>query len=110
MTPEREELLIENFASAVTQGRNIALAVAIRRFRDEYKWPECEVRRIGRELVERLASRMNKEVDAIIEDIRRMVSLERNDESIRDMIVSAFALAGAQESERFEICRRVERN
>jgi hypothetical protein len=37
MTPEREELLIENFASAVTQGRNIALAVAIRRFRDEYK-------------------------------------------------------------------------
>jgi hypothetical protein len=105
-----EDVFMKICGDAIESGKSIALAVAIRRLRDEYKWPECEVRTIGRELIDRLVSRMEGQVDTIIDDLHRLVNLNRNKEMMREMIVAAFALAGAQESEGFETRRRAQRN
>jgi hypothetical protein len=95
---------------AVAIGHNVALAVAIRRFRDEYRWSEDSVRSIGHELIDEIQRRIDRQVDSICEDLVRIESLGRPDEHVRDCIIAAFALVGAQVCESFEMSRRAGRN
>lgn len=95
---------------AIDTGRSIYIAVAIKRLRDEYKWSRAEVMHVSQELLDRLVNRMNSEVNTIHDDLCRMSALGRSDESVREMVISAFALAGAQESQSLEMKRRAKRN
>jgi hypothetical protein len=100
----------KNHKEAVARGHSVALAVAIRRFRDEYKWNEESVRAIGWRLVGAIRDRIDREVESLSRDIVRMDELGRSEDDMADCVIATFALVGAQVSESFEMSRRAERN
>jgi len=95
---------------AVRQGHEVALAVAIKRFRDEYGWTAEQVKAICSELLAKLDSRMAREIATIADDLTRMEGMARPKESMHCTIVASMALIGAQICEGFELSRRAGRN
>lgn len=100
----------KDYEDAVTVGQSVALAVAVKRFRDEYKWAVDDVQRVGMQLVKKIQERLERETDTIAGDLTRMEAMGRPVEHLRESIIAAFALIGAQVCESFEMARRAERN
>jgi hypothetical protein len=100
----------DEYTAAIKQGHEVALAVAVKRFRDEYKWEQQQVSAVGRELIEKIDDRMSSEIDRIAEDLARLDGLGRPQSAMHCMIVASMALIGAQVCEGFEMARRAERN
>lgn len=103
-------LTTEDYKLAIRQGHEVALALAIKRFRDEYRWTEQQVRSIGQALIDRIDARVQEEIDRIADDITRMEDHGRPKSSLKCTIIASMALIGAQVCESFELSQRAGRN
>jgi hypothetical protein len=99
-----------DYATAVNQGNNVALALAVKRFRDEYGWTEEQVKSVSSELLKKMQKRLSGEIETISKDLSRMEGLGQPREQMHCLIVASMALIGAQVCESFEMSRRAEAN
>lgn len=100
----------DDYAVAVRRGHEVAVAVAIKRFRDEYGWTAEQVKEVCHQLLDKIDDNVRKGIDCIASDITRMEDSGRPKESMQCAIIASMALIGAQVCEGLEMARRAGRN
>ena len=104
------EMTDDDYGVAVKQGHEVALALAIKRFRDEYCWTADMVRAVGHELLTKLDEGVRSELNRTAADLTRIETAGGSTTSMQCAIIAAMALVAAQVSEGMEMSRRARRN
>ena len=100
----------DEYRAAVKQGHEVALALAVKRFRDEYRWTLDMVKGVGHELMQKIDDGVTGELDRMAADLTRIEMLGGGSMKLHCSIIAAMALVGAQVSEGLELSRRSARN